>query len=217
MVSLFPIEILNEEQNLNGIFARIRLIRPDWNTSKIIETKPNHLVDYSDYQYDAVISEDSGDVTFAINGDTNNGLSLYDDSPSENYTITIIFHSLKIKLKKYVIQKFLNTSCSPEEWVLEGFTDKGAWEFIDYQKNTIPNESTQINTFFPFHIPNNDKYYSSYRFNINQQTIINGKTYLKIKNIEFYGEIDYSKIQTKNIPIFPFHFFKLLIFILLIS
>ena len=205
MVSLFPIGIeINEQQKLNGIFARIRMMRPDWNTSKIIETKHSHEVDYSDYYYNEVLSQASGDVTFAINGDENNGFSLQGDDPNENFTITIIFHSLKIKLKKYVIQKFLQTNQSPQEWILEGCSNKGAWQFIDYQKNKITNESSK-DSFFTFDLSNNDKYYSSYQFNINNQHVLyKDKPYLRIKNMEFYGEIDYSNKKYSN---FPFSFF----------
>ena len=216
MVPLFPITILSES-NLTGIIARIRAIRPDWNESNIIETKHSHQVDYSSYHYNEGTIQETGDVTYALNGERDNGLTLISNNVDENFSIIISSHSLKIKLKRYEIQKFLITSFSPREWVLEGCTNSGKWEFIDHQKDQIPLENHQ-DEIFSFKLPDNNKFYSSFRFNINQHNATNqGIQYLRIKNIEFYGELEYAyAIITKDIYFYQFKLFEILTYIFMV-
>ena len=123
MVSFFPITVPYINNESHGIFKKISILHPDWNETKLIEgITPNNIVYgyYSDH-----VQQVTGDVTFSMNSETDNGLTISGET-NETFNITYKFHSIKIKITEYLVQRFYLSGYTPNKWDLLGYHN-GNW------------------------------------------------------------------------------------------
>ena len=132
MVSFFPISVA-DSNNLTGIFNVIRVTKPDWNKTKFVDVKVSHSIVYGYYDNTQI---PTGDATFLINGEKENGFTMAGVSTDQNFTITILFHSISVRITSYLFQRFYQTNFGPYEWVLEGCRNN-VCNIIDYHNRTF--------------------------------------------------------------------------------
>ena len=188
MNEIFPVTIVPSDSNLlNGCISLLRILKQeDWNSSSFISVKTNHETAYELYPQTSQIS---GHPTFIIDGSTITGYSGDVPLESNEFTIKILFKSVKIQPTHYVIQKFLPTKYSPAKWKFYGIDDQNELFQLDEKSNAIAKGSDSLNKF---EINSQGNRFSSFLFSIDKETLCSlheERCLLRIKNIELYGKV----------------------------